>query len=193
MILFYVYDPFGQLIRENNKSLDKTYIYSYNGIGNIDSIKAYSYTTAQTPSGTPSSTTFSYTGDKLTGFNGKSITYNSNGGIDTYDGKTFTWNKGKLSRIKHNLGSTAKAVNLPSIQPSKTYSYTYNAFGQRVSASYTYFYTSGTLSPIQSGEVTNYTKKFFYDQFGRLISESNSKTLYGISRKIRFLTGMPLT
>lgn len=32
-----------QLIRENNKALDKTYIYSYNEIGNITSVKNYTY------------------------------------------------------------------------------------------------------------------------------------------------------
>lgn len=35
----YVYDGFGQLVRENNKALDKTYIYSYNEIGNITVVK----------------------------------------------------------------------------------------------------------------------------------------------------------
>lgn len=34
----------GQLIRENNKALDKTFIYCYDGIGNITSVKEYSYT-----------------------------------------------------------------------------------------------------------------------------------------------------
>ncbi|MGM9631814.1 MAG: hypothetical protein ACI3XL_01820, partial [Eubacteriales bacterium] len=31
----YVYDSCGQLVRENNKALDKTYMYEYNNIGNI--------------------------------------------------------------------------------------------------------------------------------------------------------------
>ena len=48
---FFVYDSFGQLIRENNQALDKTFIYSYNNIGNITNVKAYAYTTAETPSG----------------------------------------------------------------------------------------------------------------------------------------------
>ena len=39
----YEYDEFGQLIRENNQALDKTYIYEYNGIGNITCVKEYDY------------------------------------------------------------------------------------------------------------------------------------------------------
>ena len=38
----------GQLIRENNKSLDKTFVYCYDGIGNITSVKEYSYTEPET-------------------------------------------------------------------------------------------------------------------------------------------------
>ena len=38
---------------------------------------------------------------------------------------------------------------------------------------------TSSLIPIQSGKVTAYTKAFRYDHAGRLISESNVKTLYG--------------
>ncbi len=45
----YEYDTHGQLIRENNKWLDKTLVYEYNGIGNIVSVKTYAYTTGTLP------------------------------------------------------------------------------------------------------------------------------------------------
>ena len=59
---------------QNNSALDKTYIYSYNDIGNITEVKRYGYTTG-TPSGTPTTTTFGYDSDKLTSFNGVAFYY----------------------------------------------------------------------------------------------------------------------
>lgn len=44
-----------QLIRENNQALDKTFIYEYDGIGNITSVKKYAYTTGDVGT-TPQST-----------------------------------------------------------------------------------------------------------------------------------------
>ena len=38
-----VYNDFGQLVRENNKSLDKTPVYRYNGIGNGNRKIEYAY------------------------------------------------------------------------------------------------------------------------------------------------------
>ena len=49
--------PFRVNYRGNNKSLDKTFIYSYNGIGNITKVESYSYTTGEV-SGTPSEDTY---------------------------------------------------------------------------------------------------------------------------------------
>ena len=36
----YQYDKIGQLIRKNNKHLDKTFIYNYNEVGNITSVRS---------------------------------------------------------------------------------------------------------------------------------------------------------
>ena len=173
----YVCDPFGQLIRENNQALDKTYVYSYNGIGNITGVQSYSYTTGEL-SGTPSTTSFGYSDDKLTSFNGSAITYNANGGVASYDGATYTWSKGKLSVLKQSLGSSARIPTLPSLQPSKTYSFTYNALGQRIATNYTYFLGNNTLVPIGQGEVIASSKTYFYDNAGRLLSETITDTLY---------------
>ncbi len=60
----YTYDIYGQLIREDNSILDKTYVYSYNGIGNVTGVQSYSYATGEL-SGTPSTTSFGYSADKL--------------------------------------------------------------------------------------------------------------------------------
>ena len=46
--LSYTYDSIGQLTRENNAYLGKTYVYTYDLIGNMTSKKTYAYTTAAT-------------------------------------------------------------------------------------------------------------------------------------------------
>ena len=145
----------------------------YNNIGNIESVKTYAYTPKGTAlSGTPTKTeTFTYDADKLTAYNGSSLTYNANGGVSAYDGWDYTWTRGKLSSIRKNTGSSSRAIITPVLQPNKTYSFTYNAFGQRVSKSYSYFWLSGAIVPVTTGEITNYNKQFKYDASGRLIAE----------------------
>ncbi len=151
--------------------LDKTFQYEYNiSTGNLESV------TTRKGSGTPTTTTFGYTDtahpDRLTSFGGKAITYNANGGVASYDGWNYTWNKGKLSSIRKNLGSFSRAVITPILGANKTYSFSYNGLGQRIGAGYTFFSEGLAISPVQNGEVTNYSKQFVYDQAGRLISEA---------------------
>ena len=170
----YTYDAYGQLVGENNQGLDKTFQYVYNGIGNIESV---------TSSG--NTINFGYTDtahpDRLTSYNGKAITYNANGGVASYDGWNYNWNnRGKLASI--TTKSNARALK-PILSSSKTYSFTYNALGQRTTSNYTYFWVDNGLTPIVQGEVTNYSKTFYYDHSGRLISETISKTLHGVGNE----------
>ena len=69
----HVYDDAFQLIRENNKYANKTYVYEYDRYGNITSKKTYAYTTGTL--GTVTNTvTYTYGdeswGDLLTNYNG---------------------------------------------------------------------------------------------------------------------------
>jgi RHS repeat-associated protein len=57
------------------------------------------------------------------------------------------------------------------------YAYTYNAFGQRIGKTYTY--TPGKSASAQLGDLLSYSKSYYYDHAGRLISESVFKTFYG--------------
>ena len=152
--------------------LDKTVVYQYNNNGNIVGVETYDYTAPDaTPTGTPTTQTFTYDAthkDRLTAFGNKAITYNANGEMASYDGWTYSWSKGKLSGKSKGTRTTGR----------NSYSFSYNALGQRVSAGYSYMHGTSSLIPIQSGEVTAYTKSFKYDNAGRLISESILKTLY---------------
>ena len=121
----YYYDSLNQLIREDNLDLNKTFVYSYDLGGNITSTKEYAYQTGATVTGTPTATnTYTYGDsnwkDKLTAYNGNTITYDQIGNPLSYrNGWNFTWQKGR------QLASAANG--------STSISYTYNNDGYRTS------------------------------------------------------------
>lgn len=163
----YEYDNYNRLIRENNKHLDKTIIYEYNDIGNIVSKKIYNYTLDSTPSSSPITISYTYDStykDRLTSYNGKSITYNSYGCLVTYDGYSYGWNKGRLK--SYSTGDLKTGT--------RTYQYTYNAKGQRIKKTYSKVKGTDILSQISSGELTSSNKTYTYDSFGRIISEKGT-------------------
>ena len=120
----YYYDSLNQLTREDNLDLNQTIVYSYDNGGNITSTVVYPYQTAVPVSGTPTATN-SYTydstwKDKLTAYNGSSITYDAIGNPTSYyNGYTFTWQKGR------QLAGASNGTN--------TIAYTYNNDGYRTS------------------------------------------------------------
>lgn len=89
----YQYDKLGQLVRFNDAIENKSYTYSYDSNGNMLSKKTYNYTTGQL--GTATDTIYySYTSewkDKLTSYNGQSISYDSIGNPINYMGATLIW------------------------------------------------------------------------------------------------------
>ena len=121
----YYYDSLNQLIREDNLDLNKTFVYSYDLGGNITSTKEYAYQTGSTVTGTPTATnTYTYGDsnwkDKLTAYNGNTITYDQIGNPLSYrNGFAFTWQKGRQLASASN-GTTAVT-------------YTYNNDGYRTS------------------------------------------------------------
>lgn len=112
------------------------------------------------------------------------------GRVSSYDGWDYTWTRGKLSSIRKSSGGSSRALITPVLLPSKTYSFTYNGFGQRVSKSYSYFLTGEAIVPLQPGETTHYTKQYHYDQSGRLLVELINETRYGdtdVSKSLKYL------
>lgn len=152
--------------RQLSQTQNKTFIYSYDGNGNILSKKEYPYTTAEQITAEPTSTAdYGYSDtewkDKLTSYNGGTITYDANGNPLTYrDGMSFSWNGGRqLISLRNTSGTT-------------TY-YSYNEDGIRIMKNYggairTRFLLDGTN--IVAQEVTNGTsldyEYFFYDASG---------------------------
>ena len=159
--------------------LDKTFVFCYDGIGNITSVETYNYTAPDTiPTGSPTTKTFTYSADKLTAFGDKAITYH-NGEMTSYDGWDYSWSKGKLSSIRKHITSNARAIGKPNLPSSQTYSFVYNAFGQRTGANYSYFVSPTSSTNVSLGETLSYAKKFYYDHAGRLMFETKSTNLQG--------------
>ena len=165
----YTYDAYGQLTEEKDVSIDKTIQYVYNGIGNISSV----ITTSS--SGSTSTKSFTYGDsahpDRLTKFGTKSITYNSMGCPTSYNGKTFTWNKGKLTQVSQSstLAGTTR------------YTYTYNGKGQRVQKVYNFSPGQQALVDYTTRATTTYT----YDNAGKLIREYRSEVFKSLSTSNR--------
>ena len=167
----YVYDTYGQLTRENNKVLDKTFVYEYNNNGGISNVEEYAYTEG-TLAGTPVTTAFTYDSahpDRLIKVGSTSIGYNAMGCPTTVNGYTATWTRGKLSKLTKGSRITG----------THTYNYTYNALGQRIGINYNYMAGTSPSSALVMGMLTSYSHKFCYDQSGRLICENKTSQYYG--------------
>ena len=115
----YAYDSLGQLIREDNSVLGKTYVWTYDKAGNIRSRETYAYTTGNLDS-VQNTVTYGYAtgswGDLLTSFNGRSIAYDGIGNPGTWNGSALTWQGRRLM----SYGSNTYTYNADGIRTSKT-------------------------------------------------------------------------
>ena len=90
----YKYDTLGRLVREDNKKLNKTETYTYDGNGNILEKRVYGFTVIAELEGIEHETkTYAYDGDKLISYDGQSCEYDAIGNPTVYRGKTVTWEK----------------------------------------------------------------------------------------------------
>ena len=156
----YAYDELGQLIREDNKDANKSYTYTYDSRGNILEKKTYAFTLGTL--GTVQSThTYGYATDswkdRLTSYNGSTITYDAIGNPLTYNNGsayTFTWEGRQMQSA--TKGNT-------------TWTYTYNADGLRTgktngTTTYTYTWNDGKLTSQTWG---NSYMLFYYNAEGK--------------------------
>ena len=115
----YTYDSLGQLTREDNSVLGKTYVWTYDKAGNILSRKTYAYTIG-TLGAVQNTVTYGYDtgnwGDLLISFNGQSIAYDGIGNPGTWNGSALTWQGRRLM----SYGSNTYTYNADGIRTSKT-------------------------------------------------------------------------
>ena len=184
----YVYDKANQLIRENlyygsGNTNNATYTYTYDEWGNLLEKNKYAYTTG-TVGSVLDTVTYGYTdsewGDKLTSYDGNTITYDAMGNPTSYLGKTLTWEGKQLKTAARNVGALT-------IQ----YSYEYDENGLRTNKTTTiqssgpqtteYYYNGSVLigMRIDVGYAVKLLK-FSYDANGTAVavdySEDNGST-----------------
>ncbi len=155
----YTYDGLNQLIRHDDAVAGASYTYSYDDGGNIISKSEYDYSTGDLgePVETVNYTYDSSWKDKLVSYDGKAVTYDAIGNPLTYDGYTFSWQKGRqLESISGN------GVNL---------SFKYNSDGLRTKkispTSTTEYYYSGDILLAQY-DGTDWMK-FIYSADGEIV------------------------
>jgi len=120
----YQYNKLNELIREDNQILNKTIVYTYDLGGNILSKVEYPYTEG-VPENPTKTITYTYNDsnwkDKLTSFDGKTITYDEIGNPLSYDGYTFTWEEGRqLKSISKEGLNISYKYNDQGIRTEKT-------------------------------------------------------------------------
>ena len=206
-LITYIYNEISELIREDNQVLGKTITYRYDGGGNLLEKKEYAYTTG-TPGASTRTLPYGYADtnwkDKLTSFDGKTITYDTIGNPLSFDGWTYTWEEGRQLKsmtkgstalsFKYNSSGlrTEKSVNgVPTkyiylggkvafeTTGAETSHYTYDGSGAPFSMTYNgseYFY----LTNLQ-GDVTGLADaagatvvSYTYDSWGKLTSTTGS-------------------
>ena len=116
----YGYDTQNQLRYENNRAANASYEYIYDAYGNITSVKQGTY--GSLPENTVK--TFSYSGDKLTNYNGSVIYYDSTGNPRhfTYNDYQYnlSWEDGRrLSSTTVNTVTTEYRYNADGIRTQK--------------------------------------------------------------------------
>ena len=156
----YTYDALGQLKTEINVDLGQKIIYTYDSGGNITSKSIYAYTNG-TVGALQNTVNYTYDGvwkDKLTNYDGDSITYDQIGNPLTYrNGMSFTWNGRQMATA--NLNGTAVT-------------YKYDADGLRSykkvgTTVHEYEYVGGQLVYEKRGDLKFYYR---YNAMGELAS-----------------------
>lgn len=128
---FYGYDAIGQLIRVNDPwdttagNTGTTWIYEYDRGGNIQSKSSYAFTTG-TVSGTPTTVQYQYADtnwkDKLTGYDGKTLTYDAIGNVLNDGVWDYEWAAGRqLKRMEYNGSSLDFKYNSDGLRVQKLF------------------------------------------------------------------------
>ena len=95
----YVYDAMNRLIREDNKSFKKTWLYSYDNKGNILCKRTTDFTLKENVEENEyTSTGYTYEGDRLVGYGNETIGYDAMGNPTLYRGKSLEWNWRHLTK-----------------------------------------------------------------------------------------------
>lgn len=160
LVTEYKYDALNRLVRENNKALNKTYVFLYDNKGNIIKKKEYPFTIKcdeylelDLPI---DAVEYTYANDKLIAFGDKTITYDESGKLTNYKDKNISWSFGnRLASYGNNI-------------------FNYDAQGRRVSKNdIVYKYNTQNQIFSQSNGI-----KYFYDNNSSLYAFLYDENMY---------------
>ena len=171
-VAVYTYDELNQLVWYADTRTGRYIRIVYDNYGNIQKMESYSLGTNWAPVKLLETRTYSYGDtnwkDKLTEFDGDSITYDANGNPLTYrDGMSFEWENG---RVLKKINTSDKSVQM-----------SYDSSGMRTQKTVdgvktNYYYDSNkNLIALVKG---NDTLLFYYDSDGNATSFSYNGTMY---------------
>ena len=154
-VVWYKYDALNRLIREDNKTFGKTWLYSYDNKGNILSKRTTNFTLKENAEECEfESVQYEYDGDKLLSYGTEACEYDAIGNPTKYCGKVVAWENG---RQMVSYDGTA---------------FTYDGLGRRLSkGNISYTYDSNNRVIKQSNGL-----EFFYDNTGVAGIEYNNAT-----------------
>ena len=186
----YVYDALGQLVRVNDPHENATWIYSYDRGGNIMNKAKHAYTTEEELGEAIESIPYTYGDanwkDKLTAYNGVSITYDAMGNPLNDGTWTYEWQAGRQLKSMTNAATGV------------TMEFTYNHAGIRtkkvkkvngVLAETTEYMLNGkivvglTHTDHASNEVD--AMRFFYDAQGKVAQVNFNGSVYSYVRNLQ--------
>lgn len=168
-VAVYDYDELNQLTWYGDRNTGLYKLFEYDNAGNILNVKEYNLqTNGWYPSSLIKEYTYSYGDtnwrDKLTTFDGDTITYDANGNPLSYrDGITFTWVNGRT------LNSITKG--------NATIAMKYDSNGMRTQKGNIKYYYDSSNNLIGMVNGTN-TLLFYYDESGSPTSFTHNGTMY---------------
>ena len=157
----YYYDELNQLIKEIDILNNKMITYEYDVGGNILNKKEYGYYNGTATSTVNKTINYTYGNtnwkDQLTAYNGKGITYDEIGNPISYDGNTYTWERGRqLAGISNSTNTITYNYNENGIRSQKT-----------VNGTTTEYYLEGSKVIYEkTGDKLSY---YIYDENGQII------------------------
>ena len=144
LIVKYIYDKLNRIIREDNRTLEKTWVYAYDNNGNIITKKETEFTLKEnTEDCLFTEHLYEYDGDELVYYDGKICSYGATGKPSIYKNNNVYWSGVNVAEYGNNT-------------------FTYDACGRRLTKNnlvYTYD-SNGKLIRQSNG------LEFFYDHTG---------------------------
>ena len=163
----YKYDLCGRLVREDNPTIDKTIVWTYNDGSNITQRKEYAYTTSATLDVPTKIFALDYDGgwrDQVTAIEKQPVEYDYAGNPTSYRGMKLNWTRGRLLLcVEKSSGDYASLYDGNGIRKAQEIWLSNGKFWQ-----YAYHYADGHLvaETRKLGVEVKHKIHYFYNQQG---------------------------